>query len=69
MKRFRPVLSGICNAARNMGQFAIVPKKLNWRSIVFFVELQMPLRWFFLVGNWEPCLAISRQEAGRQAYF
>ena len=33
-----PALSGICNAARNIGQFAIVWIKLNCGSIMFFVE-------------------------------
>ncbi len=34
-------LSGNCNAARNIGQFAIVQIILNRRNIMYWVELQI----------------------------
>jgi hypothetical protein len=40
-KRFHPALSGICNAAQNIGQFAIVRIKHNYGSMMFFIELQI----------------------------
>jgi len=35
------VMSGICNAAQNIGQFAIVRIKLNYGNIMVCVELQI----------------------------